>query len=171
MLSASFEKILLMVCWLLAHCSSCLPLRQGFLLPRSLLLVTPSLQISTISQHFGQPNRMTFLNQQICGLQNSMQSFSSLSYCEMQTNANEMKPTIVPPSYPPSLANLLLGLWVTCSVYANFTTLIKTGSLAKLVLLTMDAFDNCPPDMGSTVRWNLQKLASVIKMCTKASSQ
>ena len=124
-----------MVSWPIGS-SSCLPLRQGFLLPRSLLLVTPSLQISTISQHFGQPNRMTFLNQQICGLQNSMQSFSSLSYCEMQTNANEMKPTIVPPSYPPSLANLLLGLWVTCSVYANFTTLIKTGSLAKLVLLT-----------------------------------
>ena len=43
MLVASFEKILLMLCWLLAHCSSCLPLRQGFLLPRSLLLMTPSL--------------------------------------------------------------------------------------------------------------------------------
>ena len=43
MLAASLEKISLMVCWLLARRSSCLPLRQGFLLPRSLLLVTPSL--------------------------------------------------------------------------------------------------------------------------------
>ena len=45
-----------------------------------------------------------------------------------------------PPSYlhltHHRLANLLLGLWVTCSVYANFTTLIKTGWLAKLVPLT-----------------------------------
>ena len=75
----------------------------------------------------------------ICGLMNSMQWGWQLFIfftVFLQTNANKMKFTIVLPSYPSLLPNLLPRLWVTCSVYATFTTLIKTGSLAKLVLLT-----------------------------------
>ena len=75
----------------------------------------------------------------------------SLSYCEMQTNANEMKPIIIPPSYPPSLANLLPKFWVTGLVYATFSKVYDIDQdwfVSQVGPADLDAFDCCSPDNG-----------------------